>query len=146
MKQSAGLIVYRRKGTALAVLLVHPSGNYNRRAPWGIPKGLPDQGESLVDAAVRETREETGVNIGSSQGVSLESLITPLGNIDYARSRKRVHAFAVPAPADAIPHTASWEVDRAEFLPIEEAERLIHVDQKPFLERLVEMLKGNKSD
>ncbi len=112
MKQSAGLMVYRRQGDTLEVLLVHPSGNYNRRAPWGIPKGLPNDDETLIDAAVRETREETGVQIISAAGKSLESTVTSLGHIDYTRSRKRVHAFAVEAPADATPHTASWEVDR----------------------------------
>ncbi len=138
MKQSAGLVIYRRNADKLEVLLVHPSGNYNRRAPWGIPKGLPDEGESLLDAALRETREETGVQIIGTAGNSLDSILTSLGHIDYTRSRKRVHAFAVESPSDAKPHTASWEVDRAEFLPIDKAERLIHVDQKPFLERLVE--------
>jgi predicted NUDIX family NTP pyrophosphohydrolase len=140
MVESAGLVVYRRIGEQLEVLLVHPSGNYNRRAPWGIPKGLPDEGESLVEAAVRETREETGVNFAIGVSATLDSLVSPLGHIDYTRSRKRVHAFAVAAPADALPSTASWEVDRAEFLPIEEAERLIHPDQKPFLDRLVELI------
>jgi predicted NUDIX family NTP pyrophosphohydrolase len=140
MKQSAGLLIYRRNGDKLEVLLVHPSGNYNRRAPWGIPKGLPDEGESLLYTAVRETREETGVQIISDAGKTPDSMVTSLGHIDYARSRKRVYAFAVESPPDAAPHTASWEVDRAEFLPIDEAERLMHVDQKPFLERLVEWL------
>src|SRR5262245_39759061 len=35
MKQSSGTLLYRRAERGLEVLLVHPSGNYNRRAPWG---------------------------------------------------------------------------------------------------------------
>jgi predicted NUDIX family NTP pyrophosphohydrolase len=144
MVESAGLVVYRRQGEQLEVLLVHPSGNYNRRAPWGIPKGLPDEGEPLIAAAVRETREETGVEFGLSQDASPANLIS-LGHIDYIRSRKRIHAFAVAAPGEASPHPASWEVDRAEFLPLDEAGRLIHPDQRPFLDRLVELLAGGES-
>lgn len=140
MVESAGLVVYRHVGEQLEVLLVHPSGNYNRRAPWGIPKGLPDEGESLTDAAVRETREETGVNVGE-----VAAKLVALGHIDYTKSRKRVHAFAVEAPADAAPHTASWEVDRAEFVLMEEAERLMHPDQKAFLDRLRQMLEGSET-
>ena len=56
MKQSSGTLLYRFDDRGqLEVLLVHPSGGYNRRAPWGIPKGLPDEGESLEEAARRET-------------------------------------------------------------------------------------------
>ena len=57
MMESAGALLYRQDGEAWEVLLVHPSGNYNRKAPWSIPKGLPDSGEDLEDAARRETWE-----------------------------------------------------------------------------------------
>jgi predicted NUDIX family NTP pyrophosphohydrolase len=129
MKQSAGTLLYRFVGEALEVLLVHPSGPYNRGKPWGIPKGLPDDEEPLEAAARRETREETGVEVVGP--------LVDLGFCDYTRSRKRIHCFAGPAPADAAPRTASWEVDRAEFVPLEQARRLIHPEQAPFLDRLL---------
>jgi predicted NUDIX family NTP pyrophosphohydrolase len=132
MKASAGILLYRRGRDQVEVLLVHPSGNYNRRAPWSIPKGLPDEGEELEAAARRETMEETGVAAGE---------LASLGTIDYIKSRKRVHCFAGPAPADAAPRCASWEVDRAEFLSLTEARKLLHPDQVPFLDRLERRLK-----
>src|SRR5262249_19340855 len=61
VKRSAGTLLYRQGPKGLEVLLVHPSGNYNRKAPWGIPKGELDGGEDLETAARRETLEETGV-------------------------------------------------------------------------------------
>ena len=61
MKESAGTLLFRRGDDGIEVLLAHSSGPYNRRAPWGIPKGLPNAGEDLESAARRETREETGV-------------------------------------------------------------------------------------
>lgn len=134
MKESAGAVVYRRQGEQIEVLLVHPSGNYNRRAPWSIPKGLPDEGESLVQAAVRETREEAGVAIDADS-------LRPLGHIDYTKSRKRVHGFAIEGLSDAAPQPGCWEIDRAEFMPIDEARKRIHPEQAPFLDRLQEMLK-----
>ena len=127
MIQSAGTLLYRLAEGRLEVLLVHPSGPYNRRAPWSIPKGIPDEGEALEAAARRETQEEAGVIAGR---------LTSLEWIDYRRSRKRVFAFAGPAPNDAQPTCASWEVDRAEFLSLDEARRVIHPDQAPFIERL----------
>jgi len=128
MKHSAGTLLYRKTDTAVEVLLVHPSGNYNRRAPWSIPKGLPEEGESLEDAARRETLEETGVTSGE---------LFDLGSIDYTKSRKRIHCFAGPAPQDAAPRCTSWEVDKAEFLQLDEARRRIHPDQVELLDRLV---------
>lgn len=128
MKQAAGTLLFRLAGVTLEVLLVHPSGSYNRRAPWSIPKGELDEGEDLEQAARRETREETGVESGE---------LIRLGHIDYTKSRKRVHCFAGRAPAEAQPRCASWEVDRAEFVSIDQARQLIHPDQAPFLDRLL---------
>jgi predicted NUDIX family NTP pyrophosphohydrolase len=134
MKQSSGTLLYRFGSSGLEVLLVHPSGNYNRRAPWGIPKGAPNTGETLEQAARRETLEETGVVAGA---------LVDLGYIDYTRSRKRVYCFAGQAPADAAPHCASWEVDQVGFLLIARARQLIHIDQLPFLDRLAELLQSS---
>lgn len=132
MKHSAGTLLYRHDAAATEVLIVHPSGNYNRRAPWSIPKGLPDEGEDLEQAARRETLEETGV-----RPVDLLAI----GSIDYTKSRKRIHAFTGLAPEDASPHCASWEVDHVEFIELDDARRLIHPDQIPFLDRLIELLR-----
>jgi predicted NUDIX family NTP pyrophosphohydrolase len=132
VRESAGTLLYRRQGGGLEVLLVHPSGGYNRRAPWGIPKGMPDAGEALEEAARRETREETGVVVAGA--------LAPLGHVDYTKSRKRVHAFAGALPPDAAPRCASWEIDRAEVVPLERARRIIHADQAAFLDRLEALL------
>ena len=140
MLQSCGTLLYRRRpvGTgapaALEVLLVHPSGGYNRHKPWGIPKGLPDEGESLEAAARRETVEEAGIVAGE---------LTALGSITYRKSGKRIHCFAGPAPADAVASCASWEIDGCEFMPLDEARRRIHPDQAPFLDRLEELLRAS---
>jgi predicted NUDIX family NTP pyrophosphohydrolase len=129
MKQSSGLLLYRRP---LSVLLVHPSGPYNRKAPWSIPKGWPDEGEELEAAARRETREETGIDYTGA--------LTSLGSIDYTKSRKRVYCFAAEVSDDVEAQVASWEIDKAEFLPIERAKEVIHPDQRAVLERLVQRL------
>ena len=131
MIESAGTLLYRRTREGLEVLLVHPSGNYNRRAPWGIPKGLIEPVELPETAARRETVEETGIVPGD---------LISLSSIEYRKSRKRVHCFAGEIPSDVEPACASWEIDRAEFLSLEEARGKIHVDQLPLLDRLVERL------
>jgi predicted NUDIX family NTP pyrophosphohydrolase len=131
-KQSAGTLLYRPTEGGVEVLIVHPSGAYNRHSPWSIPKGVPDAGETDLEATGRrETFEETGVRAGP---------LTPLGFIDYQKSRKRVFCFAGPAPAEADPRPTSWEVDQARFVPFEEARDLLHPDQRAFLDRLADHL------
>lgn len=133
MKQSAGTLLYREGPDGLEVLLVHPSGGYNRRAPWSIPKGVPDEDEvDLEKTARRETEEECAVTAGE---------LVSLGHIDYQKSRKRVHCYAGRAPQDATPRVASWEVDQACFVPLAKARQVLHPDQGPFLDRLVEHLE-----
>src|SRR5438874_445732 len=133
MKETAGTLLFRLSDDdGLEVLLVHPSGNYNRKNPWSIPKGLPDPGEELEAAARRETMEETGVNA---------DFLTYIGHADYTKSKKRIHCYVGPAPLEAQPHCASWEVDKAEFVGIKRAMKAIHPDQLVFLQRLIDALK-----
>jgi len=127
-KLSSGTVLYRFVEGSIEVLLVHPAGNYNRRAPWGIPKGAPDPDEALEQTARRETLEETGLMVAGP--------LVDLGHVDYTRSKKRVHGFAAPAPDGAAPRCASWEVDKAEFIEISRARRIIHPDQAALLDRL----------
>jgi predicted NUDIX family NTP pyrophosphohydrolase len=132
MRQSSGTLLYRQGADGLEVLLVHPSGAYNRKAPWSIPKGEPDETD-LEATARRETLEETGVTAGN---------LVPLGSIVYKKSRKEVHCFGGPAPAGAAPRPTSWEVDQAVFVPLAHARDLLHPDQVPFLDRLLAHLGG----
>jgi len=131
MKQAAGILLYRKKDEGVEVLLVHASGNYNKKAPWSIPKGGVEEGETLEAAARREVWEETGI--------TAEEII-PIGFMDYQKSRKRIHGWMGLAPTNCQPRCASWEIDRAEFMSLEEAKKQIHPDQKIFIERLEKIL------
>lgn len=130
MKESAGTLLYRRRGGAIEVLLVRPSGPAARYG-WSIPKGLPDPGESLEAAARRETREEAGADAGA---------LALLGHVDYAKSKKRVHCFFGEAPEGCEPRAASWEVSQARFVPLDEARRVLHADQRAFVDLLAAKL------
>lgn len=131
-RDSAGVLLYREAAAGLEVLLVHPSGWYNKKAPWSLPKGWPEDGESLEQAAVRETLEEAGVAVQGS--------LVPLDFVTY-KNGKRVHAFCAESPAGANPRCTSWEVDQALFLPLSEARQLLHVAQQEFIDRLEQYLK-----
>jgi predicted NUDIX family NTP pyrophosphohydrolase len=124
-------LLYRQGPAGLEVLIVHPSGGYNKNAPWSLPKGHPEDDEALEAAARRETLEETGVRA--------EGLLA-LGSVELPKSRKRIFGFGGPAPEDAAPRCESWEVDKAEFVPVVEARARLHPAQAPFVDRLLELL------
>jgi predicted NUDIX family NTP pyrophosphohydrolase len=150
-KTSAGLLMFRRKGRELEVLLVHPGGPYFQNkddGAWTIPKGEVDEGEDLPGRARIEFKEELGV---SPSGDWIE-----LGSIKQ-KGGKTVHAWAFEGDLkdefklESNTFEMEWpprsgqrkqfpEVDRATFFPVETARRKINVAQNALLDRLVEAL------
>ncbi len=138
-QRSAGCLVYRTVGGQVQFLLVHPSGGSFRRRLFGIPKGLLEPGEEPSTAALRETREETGLEV---------RLVADLGTCRY-RSGKEVHAFLAQLVSGAVdekgntPH--DWEIDVSKFFPLETCRKIIHPDQEVFLDRALSVLEGTPS-
>ena len=77
MKISAGIIFINEN----KILLGHSTGNKH----WDIPKGLIEDGEKPVDAAIRETKEETNITVFQEE-------LKDLGEFKY-RSDKKLHLF-----------------------------------------------------
>jgi 8-oxo-dGTP diphosphatase len=133
-KLTAGCVIAAEFDGETRFLVVHPSGWYNRGKPYSIPKGMVEAGETVEDAALRETREETGIAC---------RILEPLGEIDYQKTRKTVVAFlaeAITQPASLIVETTDWEIDRAEFLPAEAARAKLHPDQRVFIDRALDRI------
>jgi 8-oxo-dGTP pyrophosphatase MutT (NUDIX family) len=124
---SAGGVVYRSSGGRTEIVLVH------RRHPklWALPKGTPDAGETLEETALRETREETGLEV---------ELEAPLRSISYVfvRSRTRfhktVHFFLMrPVGGDLSQH--DHEFDEVRWFQLEEAlEIMTHATERAVVE------------
>lgn len=58
--------MFRTQRSALEVLLVHPGGPLWRdkdAGAWTIPKGKVNENEDLLVAAIREFKEELGVDV-----------------------------------------------------------------------------------
>ncbi|MFS2176860.1 NUDIX domain-containing protein [Rhizobium pisi] len=154
--RSAGLLIHRRFETELEVLLVHPGGPFWAKkddGAWSIPKGLIDPGEDELSAAIRETREELGIEISGD--------FAPLG--EYRQpGGKVVVVWSVEAdPVLDVENVTSsefqmeWpprsgsiqsfpEVDRAGWFPIAEAGTKILRGQFAVLADLVKQLDQTK--
>ncbi|WP_412467594.1 NUDIX domain-containing protein [Pedobacter sp. KLB.chiD] len=66
MKQSAGILLFRKKDGQLEFFLVHPGGPFFAKKDlgfWTVPKGELNEGEEALNAAIREFKEETGQSL-----------------------------------------------------------------------------------
>ncbi|MFK4145991.1 NUDIX domain-containing protein [Streptomyces sp. NPDC004065] len=148
-RRSAGLLLYRRAGDGLEVLLGHMGGPlWTRReaGAWTVPKGEYEPDEPAWDAARREFREELG--LAPPDGEPL-----PLGEVRQ-RNGKVVTAWAVEGdldPESIVPGTfrMEWpprsgnvrefpEIDRVAWFGLDRARQVIVTAQAAFLDRLAE--------
>ena len=151
-KQSAGILLYRLEPEP-EVLIAHMGGPYwasKDAGAWSIPKGEYAEGEeSALDAAQREFREELGVDAPGGP-------FAELGTFPYS-SGKRVTVFVADGAGFSLDdvefgefelewpprsgRTASFpEVDRVEWMPLDEAREKLVKGQRPAVDRLEEHL------
>ena len=92
---------------------------------WALPKGLVDPGESPAETAVREVREETGVD---------GRLVEKLGDVKYVYTRDGERIFKIVSffllragrgRIGAVDESMRIEVAEARWLPLEDAPRLL---------------------
>lgn len=151
VKRSAGILLYRRAGHAIQVLLAHPGGPFWARkdeGAWTIPKGEFENEDALA-AARREFEEETG-SVVDGEFITLTPCTQKNGKI--------VHAFALEGDLDASAITSNtfemeWpphsgkrrafpEIDRAEWFTLEAAGEKINPAQRALLVELKQKLNA----
>lgn len=83
---SAGIVIFR-KSLNLEFLLCHMGGPYwqdKDNGAWGIPKGLVEENESLLDGAIRECKEEIGFDASDMSLSELAPVKMKTGKTIYA--------------------------------------------------------------
>lgn len=151
-RPSAGILLYKREGNALQVLLAHPGGPFwhsRDDGAWTIPKGGVEIDETPEQAARREFEEELGM--------AAEGPLQPLGRVRQ-KGGKWVEAYALegdfdPARLFSMSFRMEWpprsgrmgqfpEVDRAAWYDLDAARHKILESQVPLLERLDTLVNG----
>jgi predicted NUDIX family NTP pyrophosphohydrolase len=149
-KRSAGILMYRRAGSEIEALLVHPGGPFWAKkdlGAWSIPKGEYAEGEEPLAAAVREFEEETGAR-PSGDFLPLGEIVQPGRKIvtawavegDFDVGALKSNLFEMEWPPKSGRRASFPEVDRAEWFLIADARRKILRGQSPFLDRLLAAL------
>ncbi|OHT21748.1 NUDIX domain protein [Sphingomonas haloaromaticamans] len=148
---SAGVLLYRRRGAEVDVLLVHPGGPFWRNkdaGSWQIPKGLIEPGEDASAAARREVEEELGIRLTGE--------FHRLGQLRQAGG-KLVEAFALEQQVDIDAVESNlfemeWpprsgkmqsfpEIDEARWFSLSSALPNILTSQRPLLDWFADYLR-----
>jgi len=140
---SAGGVLVRTVRGRTMVAAIRPRG---RDRVWALPKGRIDEGETAAETAVREVREETGVE---------GRLVEKLGDVRYVytaswkggeRIFKVVSFFLLRAGRgriDAIDEAMRVEVAEARWLPLDEAQQLLsYGGEREMAAKALERLKS----
>lgn len=125
---AAGALIWRYHREQLKLLVIHRP----RYDDWSWPKGKQDPGETLPETAVREVREEVGLNV---------TLGVPLTVTAYRvkKHSKEVFYWAAELPAGAKPKADEGEVDELRWVTPEQAQSML--TNRTDLEPLEALLK-----
>ena len=132
MQESSGIVILNKNNNVLILL---PSGrDLNKK--WSVPKGKNEIGEDIIDAAVRELKEEAGIAVDKNK-------LVPLGTKVYLNKRKKINLFLAKMNEldDSYIPNMNWEHEKYLWLPPENAAELVHEAQVEFLMKLNELIK-----
>ncbi len=134
---SAGGVVYRREGGRIEIVLASRRTRRGELA-WGLAKGGIEADESLETAAVREVREETGLEaeIESSLGETRYFYVW-----ENVRIRKTVHFFLMRHVGGDIDDRDD-EMEEIRWFPLDRAlKRAAYRGEREVLGRAAELLR-----
>ncbi len=134
--RSAGGVIYRHGRDGVEIVLA----GRTHEGLWALPKGTPEYGETIEEAALREVREETGLGV---------EIVGDLGEIAYTFARpgvryeKTVRHFLMRPDGTGSVELHDREYDRIAWFPAAEALRIMtHRSEAGVVRRAMERIAG----
>lgn len=158
-KRSAGIIVYRNKGKAIEILLVHLGGPFwkNKKNSWDLPKGEVKEGEDFLMAAVREFKEETGLKL-EDEDIKKISFFKDLDRGDKIikffilekdfgdNLKPQSNEVLIEFPPKSGKKMVIPEVDQMKYFSLDEAENYVLSYLKEFIKEIKKFIKNSTSN
>ncbi len=135
IERKAGAVVFAKHDGVTYLALVHDVFGY-----WTLSKGGVEDGESLEDGAIREIKEEIGLDI---------DIVEKLGEVEYmayhptdGKIRKQVTFFLGKAPyQELVLEKGSGGLDKASwFQPHEVVDLTMYDDILPLIAKAIEII------
>lgn len=143
---AAGIFIIRADKK---LLVCHPT---NHKADfWSIPKGKADEGETMLETALRETFEETNIDLKTMNGFR----VYELESVVYGHNKKMIFPFIYHEPSPIVdwdgveikcnsnvhPERGGFpEMDDYKWVTLEEARPLLHDTQAACLDKIIEII------
>jgi transcription antitermination protein NusB len=139
IERLAGAVVYAEDNGSMYLALVHDIFGH-----WTLSKGKIEEGEDVQAGAVRELKEEMGLDI---------TIEAELGNNEYVAThpekgkvRKQVHYFLASSPYTAIQMEQKGGLDDGQWFKVADILDLnFYEDILPIVTKAITMLVGRKS-
>ncbi len=152
-KNSAGILLYRKKNQVPEVFLVHPGGPYYAKRDegvWSIPKGEIDGGAGILETAIREFEEETNHRL-TGTFVNLDPVKLKSGKVVYAYA---VEGDLDPPIIESNNFPLQWpplsgnyqefpEVDKGDWFDFKTARLKLNPGQISLIDQLEKLLAGS---
>ena len=134
---AGGVVLAEMRPDAPVALVAHRSARGSLQ--WTLPKGAREEGETVAETALREVREETGLEA---------ELIGPLDTIDYwfvwaperTRYHKFVHYFLMRFAGGDFSQRDHEMEDAAWFEPDEARRRMAFANERRLLDLIPDVL------
>ncbi|MEO8458206.1 MAG: NUDIX hydrolase [Chloroflexota bacterium] len=134
---SSGGIVYRTGDRGIEVCIVGRSSD----GVWGLPKGTPNEGETLEQTAMREVQEETGLEVAIDEKIGVVEYWFARSGVRY---HKWVHYYLMQSTGgDTSRH--DLEYDKVEWRTVPDALRtLTFKNEANMLDKARDMIKARQ--
>ncbi|OGY21491.1 MAG: hypothetical protein A2126_04100 [Candidatus Woykebacteria bacterium GWB1_45_5] len=133
---SAGGVVYRKVNKSIEFLIVQHSGHHR----WVLPKGWIDPGETKEQTAIREVKEEAGVEAEIRD--QLGEITVFYINQEKEKVRKTSYFFLMEYKSGNPEKDHGWEVENTTWLSPQEAiKKLDYPGEKKMVEKATALLE-----
>lgn len=139
VERLAGAVVYAEEGGLMYLALVHDIFGH-----WTLSKGKIEENESVEAGAVRELKEELGLDVAIEASLGMNEYVA--SHPEKGKVRKQVHYFLASAPYTDIVLEQKGGLDDGRWFKVADILELnFYEDILPIVTKAVTMLVGRRS-